>query len=463
MSKKSLVQKLKIENYLNKISFNNFGVGSMLSYEIMRIFLFNRRPENIKFSLSEKISIFLYKNGFRINFFNQPDFNFNNNILLLVSNFHPKIFGYFKTFSSFKKWKFKFFHFDKNKKELGFYYKLRLNLNDYISWKKKYKTISNELLNRLEILKSKNLISFKESNFLFQMFIIKSQNVIYIESLIKKSKPIALITDFDRLSINSLLIQALNKHSIPTFTFIHGSTIPNIDNFVPFFAKYVFCWSDYQARQFKSMNDNLLVVGNNKFSRDKVNRLDSTFLKRNNLKNSVNIVTLVTNISNDNYLKHALTFIDAVSGTNWIPVIKIHQNEKLKDYEKLIKSDSKIILIKDEFTLDEIIGVSDFVLTQQSTVSVEAIIKGVSFAVFNPLKHRDLGICSLLLEHSNTKIFTNSIDLNLFLKNTDRNNIEKFIDKNSQNDFVKKFISKYLEKDSSNMINQKLNIILNEN
>ena len=462
MKNNTLKLKIKIEDSLNELLFNDIGIGSILSYEIARIFLFERNKKNIKFSFTETLSIITYKLGFRINLFKQPKFNFENRIMLLVSEFHPKLYKFFEPFDLMHNRNFKIFHYKKQQRYTGYYYKIRLNFSQYKDWKKRYNKSKYKLLKQLNDLASRNILSKNEVNFLYKMFIIKTQHLIYISSLLSKSKPIALITDFDRLSINSILIQLLNKYNIPTFTFIHGSTIPNLDNFVPLFAEYVFCWGEYHLEQFKSWNKKLILVGNHKFNTTLNNRSKSELFKSLKIHDQTNVITLVTNISNNDYFNHAEIFCESVDGTNWFPIIKIHQNEKINDYKLLKNKYKKLVIIKDQFDIDETILVSDFLLTQQSTVSVESIVKGVPFAIFNPLNHHDIGICDLLFKKSNTKKFTNMKDLKSFLKKVDRLNIENLIDKESQMRCFRKYICSYNGAESENLILKNLNKILDD-
>lgn len=450
-----LNKRIFIENSLNEIKFQGIGVGSILCYELL---INADRNSKIKpLTLREKISIWSYKYGFRIKIGNIIKFDFTNQIMWVPTNFHEKFIEFYLPFSELKidNTTFKLFHKDKNKKETDFYYDFHLTFRQYLFWKKEFINVLPFVIELLNSYIIKGLINEKQKKLLIYRFIIKSQYIVQIDSLFRKSKPLAVITDFDRNNFNSLVINIARKYNIPTFTFIHGSTIP-INNFVPFLADHCFFWGESHVNQFKHFIDSkkkYTIVGNPKFSRTNP-ETKSKVCKKIGISEMDSTIILATNKAFSNYFEQARLFCEAVKNTNWLPIIKLHQVEDKKEYEILKSICPKLLIFKDELNLNEIFALSDFFLVQNSTIVIEAIMKGVPLAIFNPLNNES-GICGLILEKSNTINFESAIALNQFLKKSEKENIKSKIDIDSQNNFLKNYC-KYFDSDSVEQIKKYL-------
>jgi len=450
-----LKKRILIENSLNEIKFHGVGVGDILCYELL---IYADRISNINpLTLREKISIWSYKYGFRIKPGNTKKFDFTNQIMWVPTNFYEKFIEFYLPFSELKidNVTFKLFHNDRSQKGTDFFYDLHLTFQQYLFWKKEFKNVISSIIQLLNNNLIKGLINEKQKKLLINRFIIKSQSVIQIDSLFKNSKPLAVITDYDRQNFNSLVINIARKYNIPTFTFIHGSTIP-VNNFVPFLADHCFFWGEFHVNQFKYFIDSkkkYAIVGNPKFTRANP-ETKSKVCKKIGISEMDSTITLATNKAFNDYLEQARLFCEAVKNTNWLPIIKLHQVENKEEYENLKTICPKLLIFKDDLSLNEIFALSDFFLVQNSTIAIEAIMKGVPLAIFNPLNNES-GICGLILKKSNTINFKSSIALNQFLKKSDKENIKSKIDIDSQNNFLKNYC-KYFGRDSVEQVEKYL-------
>ncbi|MBI1767950.1 MAG: hypothetical protein HYR67_06225 [Bacteroidetes bacterium] len=92
------------------------------------------------------------------------------------------------------------------------------------------------------------------------------------------------------------------------------------------------------------------------------------------------------------FFNQSLVFINSLlknSFTDFQLVIKLHPLEPgtcKKEYQKIESENSRVKLIQSEFNLDELFSVSDFVLSYNSTVLIEAVAKGIiSFTICDDL------------------------------------------------------------------------------
>ena len=79
---------------------------------------------------------------------------------------------------------------------------------------------------------------------------LSSQYVAGCEHLLPENPPVAILTDFDRNHLWSVLVMVGRRLGIPTYSLVHGVLNDHAIGFVPVVADKVFCWGEIDRQKF---------------------------------------------------------------------------------------------------------------------------------------------------------------------------------------------------------------------
>jgi hypothetical protein len=458
----------KIEDTLNRIKFRDMPLGEMLSHYLSSISdqgYFDRTiKENIKYKLLEikyginyrndfqtniipedcsgKILFGLTDNSKRLTDFIEPLtnlFGFDNSIIFgnKSDEFLPDenpIFRYVQGFSSghFKEWKF---HYSKAIVELtSVLNKLKIDLE-----------ITDSVINQIKFF-----------------FKIQSQRSILVSWAIEKLNPICLIVDHDRQFDNSLLVGICKSKNIPTFTLIHGLTLPPYSSF-PVLANYILAWGDFHLKQFSGLGiakDRILVCGNYKI--DKTLSVTRDSYKGKFFKERFKKIVLYASTNFDFVQKLKITreFCEATFELREKAyyVVRLHPSENKIDFKDLILEFPHVLfLTQTELNFEESLGLPDLIIGHNTAFIVDAYLKMKPILVFdsNSINY-PIGLGSIIKE--NDKIFyaRNTVELQLEINNLLGSEL-----KNHKNnpDWFCKFLGEEALTKYKQEINEKLSIV----
>jgi|GEM_PF-4531996 len=234
-----------------------------------------------------------------------------------------------------------------------------------------------------------------------QLMLIQAQRLIGSYGLLQDLKPPLVITDHDRQNLNSCLILAANELSIPTYTFIHGSTYPP-KAYLPFLAQYVFCWGQNHIQQFSRSGvdpERLLLVGNTKIT--KITAVDkATEARKLELPAQQKVCLLATNNIEDHHRwKLAHNFCKAFKQeTHWQGVVRLHPLESIADYQHLIEEYPHVKFVaNDKWSTAQALGAASAIIVHNSVFGLEALLQNVAVGVLDVLD-LTLGIGEDLIE-----------------------------------------------------------------
>jgi hypothetical protein len=226
-----------------------------------------------------------------------------------------------------------------------------------------------------------------------------------------------------------------NKSNIPTFTFIHGAIDPP-DNYIPILTQYIFCWGNYHVKVLTEVNtpkEKMIVTGNTNLTRILEADASEVRKKLHITSNNKKIIVLFTNnIDPVLQINLAQSFIDFCKGNNQvIGIIKLHPLESLNDYARLAFPEQVHIYLASLFSLDEALAIADGVMSHNSLVAIDTLIKRQPLAILNTI-NLPLGIAERLHLEANVPMVSNQDSFNRFVQSLSENTYsfeqkEKFV------------------------------------
>ncbi|MFN4993346.1 MAG: hypothetical protein ACK5FU_01680, partial [Bacteroidota bacterium] len=306
----------------------------------------------------------------------------------------------------------------------------------YTTWRNEYKATASMVKSTIKQIRKEKNISLTaaieiENNAMYQTLLFETAL-----DFLNKTKPKTIVCDSDRQPANCALVMAGNKLDIPTFTFIHGAIDPP-DNYIPILARFVFCWGTDHVEALGKVNtpaNKMIVTGNTKLTRSLgVNA--TTVRKKLNLPATDHLKTIIlftNNIDPALQIQLAQSFIHfCKNNANVRGMIKLHPLESPADYSALTFPENIRMFTTTEITLDEALAVADGVLSHNSLVAVDTLIKHKPLAILHTI-NLALGIAERLHQEAGVPLISNQEKFDRFIQSLEKNTYsfelkEKFV------------------------------------
>jgi hypothetical protein len=410
---KRFKERKEMEAALNKISFNNIGIGGMLSFQL---------GQYIQRDLEPKGNLALLQSKYLLNFFSGKNFSFpKNRIWLSPTGSTERFTGLFLPILQFlPKDSFSVLLKIGNYQPINFPHTPKLTFSLWIKWLSSYLPIRKEVEKILHDKWPADLNARNAKRKLMVDLTIQTQLAVLYDEIIRQAKPKVILVDHDRQSVNSVLILVANKYNVLTQTLVHGSTYP-IHNYVPVLAKQLLCWGPVQVNQFSEHGfdpASARVVGNSKFKAG-INASKIDVRKKLGVGDDVKIAVWGNNrFAENKHFEVVKSFIDSFAATQgkWFPVIKLHPSDDKQQYENYLRDSSNYLLLGTDYNLDEVLAVADIMFFHSSNIAQDAMLKKVPVGVFNPTDV-DAGIGEVLREQAGTPYIKTKNELTEFLMN----------------------------------------------
>lgn len=384
----------RIELILNQVKFKDILVGEMLSHYLSILSDQGYNKQSIGDKLKQLLIKLRYsinlKNSFETNITGEEEtgkilFGLTDNSKRLTDFIEPlaNVFNLnnILIFSS------KESEFLPNEKQV-FRYVKGLSKQQYRIWRFHYNASKKIFYDALHKLQSEFEISNSITNQLKLLFLVQSQRAIVIEAAIEKLKPCCLIVDHDRQYDNSLLVSICNANNIPTFTLIHGLTIPPYSSY-PVIANYLLAWGDFHKEQFSGLGlsgERIIVCGNYKVDRTLSISRDSYHgtLFKDRAKKIVLFAS--TNFNYAQKIKITREYCQASLGLKDQAyfAVRLHPSEKMEDFAELkVEFQHVIFLTHNDLSYEESLGLSDLIIGHNTAFIVDAYLKLKPILVFD--------------------------------------------------------------------------------
>ena len=258
-------------------------------------------------------------------------------------------------------------------------------------------------------------------------------------SVFKKSKPKAVVTEYDRNFHNSILVSAANYFNIPTYTFIHG-TINDRNAYFPFLANKIFCWGENQFNTIKNWGvseEFIIIAGNQKI---KVSSNDKNKKESLKIKFEFNNKPLVTLTPNPVGISDRRQFVEGFcksaemdKNSNYEFCIKLHPSDTKDNYNDLLIMHPRVkIFDSDEITFNEMMDITDIFVIHNSSIGVESLMFGKRVIVLDIIDVPLYNVSELV---NNNLVEVAKSPEELFVKLSNESNVDR--------ERMKSFLKKY--------------------
>ncbi len=229
------------------------------------------------------------------------------------------------------------------------------------------------------------------------------QNITTFVNFAKRYEINNVILRNDVKELEKTIVFAAKNFDISTLVIQHGLLIePNGNNYL--FADKIAAWGNFTADWYGQFgNDIKKIIMTGSLNSDKIfdwlrhSKDDNckVFLEEIGLNKRQRVVSLfTTGISmlklssfttddmTENLIRDVLRAVKSIGGLNLI--IKLHPNEDLKNFERVVKNEDKTcITMLAKTDLYRLIQISDLVVTIDSTVALEALMIGKPLVAIN--------------------------------------------------------------------------------
>jgi hypothetical protein len=207
---------------------------------------------------------------------------------------------------------------------------------------------------------------------------IASQHVTGCIAFLKKTRPAAIVTDFDRNNKWSCLVLAARLLGIPTVTLVHGVMYEDALFFSPVLADTIVCWGEFDRKKLLAAGEPLekaVIGGCPRLSRDLSATTDQGRRKLS-LDPKKPVVMYATapelqRLELTELFCRAVEELDFVSG-----VVRLHPAEQLATYGAILQRHPRVNFFENSAaTLDEAFASADVVVVHSSGVGSDALVK----------------------------------------------------------------------------------------
>jgi hypothetical protein len=215
---------------------------------------------------------------------------------------------------------------------------------------------------------------------------IASQRVAGCLDFLKRHRPSAIVTEYDRNHLWSCLVLAARQLRIPTVTLVHGVMHHNAVGYSPVLADKIVCWGELGRAKLLAAGEppeKVLVGGCPRLSRD----LSATAaqVRAKLALDPLLPVVVFAATPERKFLELAESFCTAVESLDCLTgVVRLHPSEKLATYAAVVRRHPRVRFFQSHSaTLDESLAAADVVVVHSSGVGSDAMVKRRLTVVFN--------------------------------------------------------------------------------
>lgn len=247
----------------------------------------------------------------------------------------------------------------------------------------------------------------------------------------ENKKPEYILTDFDRNTFNASMICAARSLGIPTFSMVHGSTIPP-DNYIPVVADYLLVWGEFQKEQFVRFGhpaERIFISGNTRLNENPARVASEAVLNKLGLNKKRTVILINSNMNFDQRLNLVRDFLSAFNSSEINQLVKLHPREKKEEYSShLSDEDLKCLLTSDSINIDEARSIADVFVVHNSVMALELLLEEQVVLLYDGIRE-DIGIGRVLHEEFGVPKALNPKSLQIMfqeiIKDSENNEIDQ--------------------------------------
>lgn len=253
-----------------------------------------------------------------------------------------------------------------------------------------------------------------------------------------------VLVDWDRHTLQALVVIAAKLQSVHTYTFVHGA-IYTPQKFVPLVADTCLVWGKKHIDFFTGLGEqkeHLLVAGNTRFSSELPN--SSIALQQYQIPADKKIILHASqnfpDLEDHEIVKSISAMISANNG--YLLLVKSHPSQNQDTLKAKIAGLPNVVLLPVEVSAKDALAMAAFTIIVSSTFSIDAMIAGVPVAIYQPLDHLR-GIAVELVNEAKVPLLRSAADVSTLLAEVDANGIDVAFDMEAQKNFIDEYCRYY--------------------
>ncbi len=290
---------------------------------------------------------------------------------------------------------------------------------DLAGWRRDYRRYAAAVRPALRAVAREQDMTHAEVEMLRHSLLAATQRVRRYGAMIDRTRPAAIVVDYDRNSRGACLVLAARQRGVPTFTMVHG-VVNGPWGFTPVLADRVLCWGELQRLQFIRFGTDAAridVVGYERLEPG-VGADRGEVRRRLGVDHEATVIVLATNPIEPSLQEPLVTaFAEGVSKVQGARgFVRLHPSESLTAYQSLQDRYPLIrFLANSELNHEETFALADAVAVHSSAFGSEALAKG-SLCVVMDVIGLPLGHGAVLVEQAGAPRVEGPDDLARVLK-----------------------------------------------
>jgi hypothetical protein len=258
---------------------------------------------------------------------------------------------------------------------------------DVKTWRAEYKRCRPQWDQRLRRLCSRFDLADGTYEYLSLSLMVASQRVSACLGWLERTKPTAVLTEYDRNHLWSCLILAARHLGIPTATLVHGVMDRNALAFSPVVADTVLCWGEMDRAKLLAAGeppDTIVMAGCPRLTRDLSATREQGRAKLGlDPLDKVVMYVSTPEPQSPELVELFCQGIDRAEGVS--ALVRLHPSEDLADFESSATRHPHVRFSENaQSTVDEALAAVDLVVTSGSGMGSDALVKGRPVIVLNP-------------------------------------------------------------------------------
>lgn len=269
--------------------------------------------------------------------------------------------------------------------------------------------------------------------------------LLQLRSFFKQASFKALLVDWDRHTLQSLIVQAANKENVTTYTFVHGA-IYTPEKFVPLIASKCLAWGNSHINFFTHQGEpvnKMIKVGNTRFKKElpSANAVFQKFGIDNSKKIILHPSQNFPDLEDHVIVKEIHQHISA--NNHFILAVKVHPSQNNSKLIKEISGLQNLIILDASISAAEALSIASFTIIVSSTFSIDAMIAGVPVAIYTQPSAALRGIAVDLVQKANVPFLQTAKDFSTLLMGVEEKTAKTYFDMQAQQSFISDYCAYY--------------------
>ncbi len=223
--------------------------------------------------------------------------------------------------------------------------------------------------------------------FLSLSLMVASQRVFACLGFLERTRPSAVLTEYDRNHLWSCLVLAARHLAIPTATLVHGVMDKDALAFSPVIADSILCWGEMDRAKLRNAGEpdtKIVTAGCPRLTRE-LSATREEGRRRLRLEADAKVVMYVSTPEpqSPELVELFCAAIDRTDGV--VGIVRLHPSERPRAFASSVRRHPSLRFSENaQSTVDEALAAADIVVTAGSGMGSDALVKRRPVIVLNP-------------------------------------------------------------------------------